>query len=517
MIENRGGGSVPMNAFKKESSSSACGYLCCSGKGRALTFTVHRSKARILRVIVLEEARRLKAGHRFQPETVHSGINWGDDITFNLSRGQLASAQPLLTECGSPDAPKPDWFSPVAARILLSAGVEARVSVLDIIRQCGQSSPSVLSLPVDAGVEPGAVVVSLSVEFPGGGEAWSWVRCLNWISWPFAMAGFFAVVPVEVTEPRTVFLLGIALLCTALIVRTIRSRSHPCWRDASSVKATLKFVAWQHALGGNEEEPISAFIDLPGTDLPAMPRRFLIAEKENFSKAQARWQSTLAWRDEFGADFVLDRPHPNFEAIKSVYHHGFHGEDRHGHVVYYELPGLLDFDALRALGLTRQDLLAHHTYVMEYCWRVLKTAESDKMTVVIDCAGVRFRDMGGEAAQFLKATVGVLSSHYPQRSCTIFVLNAPDFFSMAYALVKPLLNRTTREKIQVLAPSQQTAALLQTIPEESLPKKYGGSSQFELGHSPQELLLKKFVQDKRNRKDFEDDKDYPGKKAPAAS
>ncbi len=49
-------------------------------------------------------------------------------------------------------------------------------------------------------------------------------------------------------------------------------------------------------------------------------------------------------------------------------------------------------------------------------------------------------DLNGEAARFLKTTVGIMASHYPQRSFKIVIVNAPYFFSAAFALIEPLLN-----------------------------------------------------------------------------
>ena len=40
-----------------------------------------------------------------------------------------------------------------------------------------------------------------------------------------------------------------------------------------------------------------------------------------------------------GAETVLTTPHPNFDIIKKYYPHMFHFPDKHGHLVYYEMPG----------------------------------------------------------------------------------------------------------------------------------------------------------------------------------
>lgn len=48
--------------------------------------------------------------------------------------------------------------------------------------------------------------------------------------------------------------------------------------------------------------------------------------------------------------------------------------------------------------------------------QVLQPRQSQRITIVIDLAGVRFRDLVGESLAFLKTSVGMMSRHYPQRS-----------------------------------------------------------------------------------------------------
>lgn len=59
----------------------------------------------------------------------------------------------------------------------------------------------------------------------------------------------------------------------------------------------------------------------------------------------------------------------------------------------------------------------------------------------------------------------------------IFILNAPSFFNMVFAVVKPLLNEATKKKIEVLQPAVASRGLLKVIPAESLPPNYGGTCQ----------------------------------------
>lgn len=75
--------------------------------------------------------------------------------------------------------------------------------------------------------------------------------------------------------------------------------------------------------------------------------------------------------------------------------------------------------------------------------------------------GVGLRDLRGETTAFLKQTVGLLSTHYVQRSFKIMVLNAPAFFGTMYAMVKSLLNESTRAKIAIVLPANTATEMLQ--------------------------------------------------------
>lgn len=48
--------------------------------------------------------------------------------------------------------------------------------------------------------------------------------------------------------------------------------------------------------------------------------------------------------------------------------------------------------------------------------QVLQPSQTQRITIVIDLAGVRVMDLVGESMAFLKTTVGMMSKHYPQRS-----------------------------------------------------------------------------------------------------
>jgi len=59
------------------------------------------------------------------------------------------------------------------------------------------------------------------------------------------------------------------------------------------------------------------------------------------------------------ADHTLDRPHPKFAVVKECYPHFFHGTDKAGNVVYYELPGQCNYNRLKRAGITKDEFVDH--------------------------------------------------------------------------------------------------------------------------------------------------------------
>lgn len=63
---------------------------------------------------------------------------------------------------------------------------------------------------------------------------------------------------------------------------------------------------------------------------------------------------------------LLDR----YALIKSKYMHCFHLADKHGRLTYYERPGISEMRELKKMGVTREEMIEHYMYCMEYLWQV---------------------------------------------------------------------------------------------------------------------------------------------------
>uniref|UniRef100_A0A7S4JHK7 CRAL-TRIO domain-containing protein n=1 Tax=Odontella aurita TaxID=265563 RepID=A0A7S4JHK7_9STRA len=227
----------------------------------------------------------------------------------------------------------------------------------------------------------------------------------------------------------------------------------------------------------------------PGRSADEVYERFLRATRGNPVEALQRYAETKKWRRKEGMDRILKDPHPHFHVIKQNYPHYFHLRGLCNEPVYYETPAKINLNAIRSAGLTMDGLLRHYALVTEFMWTHVERSQHSKSIYVIDLAGIRLRDFAGEVIKFVKSAASFISQHYPERSGTIFVVNAPLWFNVIWKVVKPIIDPVTVEKVRVVRGEDNIRRELnEKIPIENIPPEYGGLS-MPLGNSPEEHLL----------------------------
>jgi hypothetical protein len=206
------------------------------------------------------------------------------------------------------------------------------------------------------------------------------------------------------------------------------------------------------------------------TDPDGIPTRYLKMQNYNRKHAKLALQATLKWRHEHAIDTILARPHPKFDAIKSVFPHYFCGRDNTNHVILLQRPGLIDIPAVHANGITGHDLLFHYVYVMEYLWQILEPqpqqpADTDAtMTSIMDLTGMSLTVLGKpEIVNLLRMFCTTMDAHFPQRAHRTLLINAPKWFGSMYKLVSPLLRETTKERITILSKGKEQDEALREL------------------------------------------------------
>lgn len=99
-----------------------------------------------------------------------------------------------------------------------------------------------------------------------------------------------------------------------------------------------------------------------------IPQRFIVGCDGDLREARRRWDLTRKWRESEGINTILQEPQPYFTTIKTLWPHYICGRGISGHPVYYERPGDIELDQMKARGITLPDLLRHWIFITEYFW-----------------------------------------------------------------------------------------------------------------------------------------------------
>jgi len=185
-----------------------------------------------------------------------------------------------------------------------------------------------------------------------------------------------------------------------------------------------------------------------------MPIRHFRAENGHLEKAIASIRSTLQWRKHFGVDRIVRANYcshdPEMCAILE--------EESGTGILYargYDVDGrCLLIAHLRAPKTLKQDSqMKHLVFVLEKAIACTKRksaelnggAPLEKFIVVCDFAGFKLSNSGPVSTSQL--TLEIFQKHYPERLHRAYVINAPLVFRVFWAIIKPFINASNRQKI----------------------------------------------------------------------
>lgn len=243
--------------------------------------------------------------------------------------------------------------------------------------------------------------------------------------------------------------------------------------------------------------------------------RFLIARNFNMTKVEEMIRRHYNWYNTpVGKDFQIEnktlRPRDmglnevdnKQEMFNQVFPCSNLGWDKEGHPIYWEKSGYGRPHKLSSVPLlhtpnlpssfplvasnwknirknfTHDELTARHIRQQELMRQRCRTATLrngrpiEKGVVVMDMKGV---PIFVEWACFksLKEVIGIDEAFYPETLRTLFVINAPVYFTALWAIVKPWLDPLTLQKIQILG-EDFYPTLSKYISEETIPVELGG-------------------------------------------
>ncbi|KAF5947221.1 hypothetical protein HYC85_013178 [Camellia sinensis] len=202
-----------------------------------------------------------------------------------------------------------------------------------------------------------------------------------------------------------------------------------------------------------------------------MMLRFLKARKFDIKKTEQMWADMLQWRNNFGADTIVeDFEFKEREKVLEHYPQGHHGIDKDGRP-----PNKL----LQATTLDRY--LKYHVQEFERTFNAKFPACSitakkhiDQSTTILDVQGVGLKHFSKIARELIQSIQKIDSDNYPETLCRIYIINAGSGFRLLWNTVKTFLDPKTTAKIQVLGNKYQSK-LLEVIEASELPDFLGGT------------------------------------------
>ncbi|MCJ1285428.1 hypothetical protein MMC26_004768 [Xylographa opegraphella] len=102
---------------------------------------------------------------------------------------------------------------------------------------------------------------------------------------------------------------------------------------------------------------------------------------------------------------------------------------------------------------------------------------------IVDISGVGLKQFWNLRTHMQDAST-LATAHYPETLDRIFIIGAPSFFPTVWGWIKRWFDPITTSKIFILGPHEAFKTLSAFIEPANIPKKYGGSLDYEFGMPP---------------------------------
>lgn len=203
--------------------------------------------------------------------------------------------------------------------------------------------------------------------------------------------------------------------------------------------------------------------------------QFLRARGGNVQKALDMFTACQVWRDrerveEIRTAFVFEER----ERVSKLWPRIFHGTDKQGRPVLYNLHNRLDANKLFAITTEERlinSFIREQEKLTQFRFPAASTAAGkriDQVVLVLDCAGYPYFQFH-RIAGIVQNITRISSDYYPESLGKIIIINAPLMFPTIWAIAGKFFDEKTREKIQIVGanylPVLEKDIAVQNIPD----------------------------------------------------
>ncbi|GAA5825264.1 hypothetical protein JCM11251_006911 [Rhodosporidiobolus azoricus] len=261
--------------------------------------------------------------------------------------------------------------------------------------------------------------------------------------------------------------------------------------DATQEKALMDFKRLLEEKG--YYAPASGGRDASHDDVDLV--RFLRARRFEPAGAFAQFSSAQDWRKSAKVDELYDTfSLEEYDMARALYPQWTGRRDKAGLPVYLFKVGALTKDKTdKYIKATNERLdermVALYENMVQFVVPICSSTPHEHnetpvsgCATMVDISGVSLKRFWDLKSHMQRAST-LASAHYPETLGAIYLIGAPNFFSVVWGWVKKWFDPGTVEKIHIL-PSDRTAALsilTAHIPPSSIPCSYGGELDWDFG------------------------------------
>lgn len=223
--------------------------------------------------------------------------------------------------------------------------------------------------------------------------------------------------------------------------------------------------------------------------------RWLRFTRFDVALAKRKFEETLKWRIEVGANDILEDPAAIalMERLRRLWPGALCGTSKEGLPVQYVRVGeVKTYDILAEV--TEDEMQRFYIYWLELVSARQVTAMAERaaagqdpltcrgMLEIYDCSGLSVRQIDTHGLRLLAKMLSMGSTHYPENLYRGFIINAPTVFSMAWKIISPVLNENTR-RIMNISSSSCEGPLQELIGDAQLQRVWASVTVSQAGRS----------------------------------